>query len=590
MASPSASTAPAWGRTPPTTLVEVLRWRAARHPGRRALVYLPDAGGPEPEHTYASLDRRAGAIAAVLRGRLRPGERALLLYPPGLDFVEAFFGCLYAGVVAVPAYPPRNKGHLPRLRALLADCGARLALTHSKTVDSIRLQVDAQPEWAGLELLPSDAIPSDAADGAAPAAPAPEDLAFLQYTSGSTGNPKGVMVTQSNLVYGAHYITQQSRHTEEGVSVCWLPSFHDMGLVDGVLMPLYAGSLAVLLSPVAFVQRPACWLQAITRFRGTHGGAPNFGYDLCVQKIPAEIRAELDLSSWFCAYNGAEPLRAGTLRAFAEAFAPCGLRPEALYPTYGLAEGTLMISGCELDRRPLTRWVERAALEQGRFAPAAASAAADAKSELVSSGRAILETRLAIVDAQGRRAAPGRIGEVWIGGPTVCAGYWQKPKETRETFQAEIEGEPGLWLRTGDLGHLDPAGELFVCGRAKDLIIVRGRNHYPQDLEATASAADPALRPAGAAAFALEAEGEERLVVVQEIERTALKTLDAAAAGAAIARAIGEEHGVTPHAVVLLKPGSLPKTPSGKIRRAAARRQFQAGELEAVGEWRGAAA
>ncbi|HEX3728602.1 MAG TPA: MupA/Atu3671 family FMN-dependent luciferase-like monooxygenase, partial [Opitutaceae bacterium] len=590
MASPAASTAPAWGRTPPPTLVEILRWRAARHPDRRALVYLPDAGGPEPEHTYASLDLRARAIAAVLRSRLPRGERALLLYPPGLDFVEAFFACLYAGVVAVPAYPPRNKGHLPRLRALLADSGARLALTHSKTVDSIRLQVGAQPEWAGLELLPTDGIPSAAADGAELAAPGPEDLAFLQYTSGSTGNPKGVMVTQANLVYGAHYITRQSSHDEDGVSVCWLPSFHDMGLVDGVLMPLYAGSLAVLLSPVAFVQRPACWLQAITRFRGTHGGAPNFGYDLCVQKIPAEVRAELDLSSWFCAYNGSEPLRAGTLRAFAEAFAPCGLRPEALYPTYGLAEGTLMISGCELGRRPVTRWVDRAALEQGRFAAAEPAGPAEAKTELVSSGKAILETRLAVVDAKGRRAAPGGIGEVWIAGPTVGAGYWQKPKETKETFQAEIEGEAGAWLRTGDLGYLDPAGELFVCGRAKDLIIVRGRNHYPQDLEATASAADPALRAAGAAAFALEIGGEERLVVIQEVERTALKALDPARAGAAIARAIGEEHGVSPHAVVLLKPGSLPKTSSGKIRRAAARRQFLAGELETVGEWRGAPA
>jgi len=567
--------------------VEVLRWRAEREADRSALVFLPDAGGPEPRHTYASLDARARAIAAVLRDRLAPGDRAVLLYPSGLEFVEAFFGCLYAGVIAVPAYPPRNRGHLPRLRALLTDCGARLALTHSKTVDPIRLQTAGQPEWAGIELLATDAVPLSAA-GPDLAPPSPDALAFLQYTSGSTGSPKGVMVTHRNIVYGAHYITGQSDFGPEGVSVCWLPSFHDMGLIDGVLTPLYAGSLAVLLSPVAFVQRPACWLQAITRFRGTHGGSPNFGYDLCVQKISAEVKATLDLSTWNCAYNGSEPLRASTLRAFAEAFAPCGFDPRALYPTYGLAEGTLMVAGCELDRLPVTRRVERAALEQGRFVPAAAGAPPDATFELVSSGRAILETRLAIVDAAaGRRSAPGAIGEVWIGGPTVCAGYWQRPAETAETFQARIEGEPGTWMRSGDLGYLDD-GELFICGRAKDLIIIRGRNYYPQDIEATASRADAALRAGSAAAFSIDSGGEELLVVVQEIERTALRTADPAAIGDAIARAIGEEHGVSAAAIVLIKPASLPKTSSGKIQRAAARAQFLAKSLDLFGEWRSA--
>ncbi len=590
MPTRAASPAPAWGRQPTPTLVEILRWRAEREPDRPALVFLPDAGGPEPRHSYGSLDARARVIAAVLRERLRPGDRAVLLYPPGLEFVEAFFACLYAGIIAVPAYPPRNKGHLPRLRALLTDCGARLALTHSKTVEPIRLQTSGQPEWAGIELLATDAIPASAA-GPDLALPSPDALAFLQYTSGSTGSPKGVMVTQRNITYGAHYITGQSDFGSDGVSVCWLPSFHDMGLIDGVLTPLYAGARAVLLSPVAFVQRPACWLQAITRFRGTHGGSPNFGYDLCVQKISPEVKATLDLSSWNCAYNGSEPLRAATLRAFAEAFAPCGLDPRAIYPTYGLAEATLMVTGCRLDRRPVTRWVERAALEQGRFVPAAPGAPPDSVFELVSSGRPILETRLAIADAAaGRRAAPGAIGEVWIAGPTDCAGYWQRPAETAATFRARLEGEPDEWMRTGDLGYLDAAGELFICGRAKDLIIIRGRNYYPQDIEETAGRADPALRPASAAAFSIEEDGEERLVVAQEIERTALKTVDAAKVGAAIARAIAEEHGVSAQAVVLLKPASLPKTSSGKMQRGTARAQFLAGTLETVGAWRLAAA
>ena len=570
--------------------MEVLRWRAEHQPERTAHIFLPDAGGEDLKQTYAQLDARARAIAAALLARGQPGDRAVLLYPPGLDFIEAFFGCLYAGIVAVPAYPPRNKGHLPRLRALVADAGAVLALTNAKTLAGIRTQTEGLPEWAGLSWLATDdaaSVPPAVADPAY-AGPAPESLAFLQYTSGSTGAPKGVMVTHANIVYNTHYIQESFRLHPASVSVSWLPAFHDMGLIDGVLGPVYTGHLGVIMSPVSFIQRPARWLEAITRFRGTHGGGPNFGYDLCIEKLTPEAKATLDLSSWESAYNGAEPVRAATLRAFSAAFASCGFRATGHYPCFGMAETTLMVTGCDITRETVIRSVDRTALEAGRFEVAPAGAPASTTFDLVSSGRAILETRVAIVDPETSvRTAPGVIGEVWVAGPTLCAGYWQRPDVTEATFRAKLAGDDVTpWLRTGDLGYLDADGELFICGRTKDLIIIRGRNHYPQDIEATTAAAHASLKSGGGAAFSIEVDGHEQLVVIQELARTAMRTANVDELGAAIARAILEAHEVQVHAVVLIKTGTVPKTSSGKIQRQTARRQYLGGELEAVGEWK----
>ncbi len=579
--------APVWRSDSAVTLGGILRWRAEHQADRAALTYLADAANDETTLTYAELDRRARAVAVRLREQAVPGDRALLLYPAGIDFPVAFFACLYAGVIAVPAYPPRNPGHLPRLRALMADAGARVALTNAKTLTALQRQFADEPAWLDLSLLATDEVdPRRAADWRDPGLKS-ADLAFLQYTSGSTGAPKGVMVTQDNIVYNAHYIHHAFALHADSVSVSWLPAFHDMGLIDGLLTPIYGGFPGVIMSPVSFIQRPLRWLEAITRFRGTHGGGPNFGYDLCVEKATPEALATLDLSSWESAYNGAEPVRARTLHAFSAAYAPAGFRATAHYPCFGMAETTLMVSGGDVDRAPVITPVDRVALEQGRFTPASSGAEPEATFDLVSSGRAWLDTSIAIVDTEtGARAADGVIGEVWVAGPTVAAGYWQRPDATAETFQARLPGDERAWLRTGDLGYVDAAGELFICGRAKDLIIIRGRNHYPQDLELTAEQADPALKPGGAAAFSVEIDGEERLVVVQEVLRTALRSADPQQLGAAIARAVLVEHEVQPAVVVLLKTGTVPKTSSGKIQRRGARAQFLAGELAAIGEWR----
>ena len=581
-----SNTAPAWSHTCSSTLVDVLRWRAAAQAGRTAFIFLPDAGDVEPSLTYAQLDARARAIAGALGQRCAPGDRVALLYPPGLDFLEAFFGCLYAGVIAVPAYPPRNQGHLPRLRAVVTDSGAGWALTNAKTLGNVQAFIAGDEAWTALNWLATDTVPAVAADAWLSPGVRAESVAFLQYTSGSTGTPRGVMVTHANLLYNTHYIQESARLHADTVSATWLPSFHDMGLIDGLLSPLYTGYLGVVMSPVSFIQRPARWLEAITRFRVTHCGGPNFGYALCAQKIPPEVRATLNLSCWESAYNGAEPLRASTLREFTAAFAPCGFHARTHYPCFGMAEATLLVTGCDIRREPVVRRVERVALEQGKFVLAGAGASDDTTFEIVSSGRVILETRVVIVElATGRPATDGTIGELWIAGPTVCAGYWGRPAETAETFSARLAGDDTPWLRTGDLGHLDAEGELYICGRAKDLIIIRGRNHYPQDLELTAERAHPALRAGCGAAFSVAIDGEEHLVVVQELERTALRKANVPEIAAALAAALAAEHELQPHTVVLLKTGTVPKTSSGKIQRRNARAQFLAGELDAVGRW-----
>ncbi len=528
----------------PATLAGLLKARAAESPDREAYVFLADGELETERLTWGELDVRARAVAWALRQSVPPGERALLLYPPGLDFVAAFFGCLYAGVVAVPAYPPRlNDRSQPRLRAIAADASPRAALTTASIAERV-------PELAGVPWIATDALPAGSPELIDPD---PDAVAFLQYTSGSTSAPKGVMVTHANLVHNERMIGQAFAMDEDSVVVGWLPLYHDMGLIGNVLQPLHAGARCVLMSPVAFLQRPRRWLEAIHRYRGTTSGGPNFAYELCVRKIPPGEREGLDLSSWRVAFNGAEPVRARTLEAFAEAFAPCGFRASSFYPCYGLAEATLFVTG------------GAPRVEEGR----------------VSSGHAWDAQRIAIVHPERREELPpGSEGEVWIAGPSVAAGYWGNPEATERDFRARLATGQGPFLRTGDLGILSgilSGGELFVTGRIKDLIILRGRNHYPQDVELTAQRSHPDLRPDNGAAFAVEIEGEERLVIVQEVERRRRNGLEELAA--AVRRAVAEEHEVQPYEVVLVRTGTVPKTSSGKVQRHACRAQYLAGEL-----------
>jgi acyl-CoA synthetase (AMP-forming)/AMP-acid ligase II len=568
----------------PTTLVDLLRWRALDRPSQSAFTFLEDGETVESHMSYGELDQHARAIAAVLQQLAPVGSCALLLYPPGLEFIAAFFGCLYAGVVAVPAYPPdpaRLDRTLPRLRAIAEDAGPLVALTTAPILGLIEALGSQGAGFPALRWLSTDTLAAaSAADWQATLIPA-DALAFLQYTSGSTATPKGVMVSHANLLHNQRMIRAGFAHDAQTVVVGWLPLYHDMGLIGNMLQPLYLGVPCVLMSPFAFLQRPLRWLQAMTRYQATTSGGPNFAYDLCVRKIAVEQRAALDLRSWRVAYNGAEPVRSESLQRFAAAFAPCGFRAEAFYPCYGLAEATLFVSGGQAGTPPVVLSVHAPALARDSIV-AVADAAPDARA-LVGAGRAWLDQQVLIVDPASRtRCPPDRVGEIWVAGPSVARGYWQRPDETAQTFQATLVGDgTGRFLRTGDLGFVCD-DVLFVAGRLKDVIIIRGRNLYPQDIELTVERSHSALRPGCGAAFGIDLDGAERLVVVQEVERQA-RDVDIALVAGAIRRAVVSQHAVQVYVVVLIPSGSIPKTSSGKIQRHACRAAFLDGTIAALG-------
>ena len=411
-----------------------------------------------------------------------------------------------------------------------------------------------------------------------------DTLAFLQYTSGSTGTPKGVMVSHGNLLQNSADLDKGWVHTKDSVIVTWLPTFHDMGLIYGVIQPLYKGLPCYMLSPVSFLQQPIRWLQAISRYRGTHTGAPNFAYDLCVHKITPEQRATLDLSSWQMALNGAEPVRADVLKRFAETFKPCGFEPTAFCPGYGLAEATLKVAAVRRTDAPVLYIVQAGALEQNRILEATEDQ--QNMRTLVGCGRSEIDTKIVIVHPESlTQCSPEEVGEIWVSGSTVAQGYWMRPEETERTFRAYLaDTGDGPFLRTGDLGFWKN-GELFVTGRLKDVVIIRGRNYYPQDIELTVEQSHPALKAGASAAFSVEVEGEEQLVVAQEVERSYLRKLDANEVVGAIRQAVWEQHELSVYAVVLLKPASIPKTSSGKIQRHACKAGFLDGSLEGIGTW-----
>ncbi|MEH1820713.1 MAG: amino acid adenylation domain-containing protein [Nostoc sp.] len=562
-----------------STVVEVLRLRSSTQPDRDAFTFLLDGKTEQTTLTYQELDRRSRQIAAQLQALGLTGERALLLYPAGLDFLVTFFGCLYAGVVAVTAYPPRNERNTPRIKAISRDAQAAIALTTTEILPTVQSLMSQKTDLESLQWLTTDNLAEGIEDAWQQPSIDRDTLAFLQYTSGSTGTPKGVMISHGNLLHNADTTYQFMEHSPESKFVTWLPMYHDMGLIGGILQPLYGGFPCIIMPPTSFLQRPYRWLQAISHYKGTTSGGPNFAYELCTQKITPEQKETLDLSSWSVAFNGAEPIRDDTLERFAAAFADCGFRKEAFYPCYGMAETTLMVSGVQKARSPIIKTVQKSALELNRIVES--SVKDEDVYHFVSCGRVIPQQEVAIANPETLISCkPDEIGEIWVSGPSVGQGYWNRDRETAETFYAYLSDTGvGPFLRTGDLGFLQN-NELFVTGRAKDLIIIRGRNLYPQDIELTAERSHPSLNSGANAAFTVEVDNEERLIIVQELKFRAKPNL--AEVISAIRQAVTEEHEVQVYAVVLIKPGSIPKTSSGKIQRRATRAQFQNGELNII--------
>lgn len=553
------------------TFVEILRTRAQAEPHACAFAFLA-SDGAETRVTYAELEERARALAARLQFRDAAGERVLIALQPGLDYVVAVFGCLFAGSTAVPCALSSRMDRARQLPAIAVDSGAKFALGGPAFNEHL--------ESAHLEWIAVDSSNVEGAAGWREPAPDADCPALLQYTSGTTSSPRGVMVTHANLLANAQSIAKAFEHPKDLWGVTWLPPYHDMGLMGGILQPVYFGAPSAVISPMDFIRRPVMWLEAVSRYRVRTSGGPNFAYELCARTITPAESANCRLDCWEFAYVGAEPVRADTLNLFARKFAPLGFKRESFFPCYGLAEATLYVSG----GRPTVRYISAGGLREHRVVetPDAGQPQCDVDARaIVGCGRPAAAVGVSIVNPDTERSCEtGSVGEIWVSGPTVASGYWNRPEDTRETFQARLaENGDGPFLRTGDLGFVRN-GELFVTGRFKDLIIVRGRNHYPQDIETTVVGASPAIRPGTCAAFSVDSGTEEKVVVILEMPRPRPERLDVLAGD--IRQAVVGAHELQVSAIVVVRPGAIPKTSSGKARRFECRAQYVSGALETV--------
>lgn len=569
-----------------STLVELLRWRATHETDKLAYTFLVDGKTEGQKFTYGELDRQARAIGALLQQHKGKGERALLLYPQGLDVMAAFLGSLYGGVIAIPVPPPdagRLKRALPRLRAIAKDADAAFALTTQRFLSILQEEKLDFPEFEEMTWIATEEVDLELADQWQDPQVTPDTLAYLQYTSGSTSTPKGVMISHHNIMHHCGYLQKACGYDADSVSITWMPYFHDYGLVEGLTEPLYNGHPCYVMSPLAFIKQPVRWLQAIARYGGTHSQAPNFAYELCVRRVTDEQLATLDLSSWVAAGNAAEPINPRVLEQFFEKFVNCGFRWETFAPAYGLAEDTLLVSTSPRQQPPVLCLVKTSEIEQNRIVEA--DSWGEGVRAIPGCGRLVCDTKVAIANPDTlKRCHPDEVGEVWVADPSVASGYWNRPEESESIFRARLaDSNEGTFLRTGDLGFMRN-GELFITGRIKDLIIIRGTNHYPQDLEWTVQQIHPCLRPDYGAAFSIDVNGVEQLVVVQEVKRNP-EDFNADEVISAIRQAIAEIHELQVYAVVLAKPGNVLKTSSGKIQRRACKASFLAGELEVFADW-----
>lgn len=570
---------------PETNFVDRVRYWKDAKANDLAVRFLQDGESKEVSLTFSKLDERARAIAAKLIAMNMRGQRALLLYQSGLEFIEAFVGCHYAGVIPVPAFPPRRNRNMARIDAISRDAQAALALTSNDVLERIdRATLSDSPSLQRATWLATDQVPSELAGDWVHPRLTSDDIALIQYTSGSTGTPKGVVLTQFNVMANCRMISEAFQVLTDDRAISWLPLYHDMGLIGGIINPLFMGCSVTLMSPLAMLTKPIRWLRAVSRYRARITGGPNFAYSLCVERITDEMCEGLDLSCLKLSFNGAEPIRADVLDRFSKKFAPYGFSHKAHYPCYGMAETTLLVTGADPHKEPLVVDFVSADLEQYEVREPKPGEQVTTR-RLVGCGKPVGEEEVIIVDHETcTLARPNQIGEIWINSPSVGLGYWKKPQETAEVFHATLVDDPNQtkFLRTGDLGFFY-RGELFVSGRLKDMIIVHGVNRYPQDIEATVEQCSAHLRPAGAAAFAFEREDKELLAVVCEVERQ--HDVDWNAVIQSVRSAVTAEHELPPDAVILVRASSIPKTSSGKIQRTACRKYFEDGGLLVVAQW-----
>ncbi|MBW6459885.1 MAG: AMP-binding protein [Bacteroidales bacterium] len=567
------------------TMVEVFEENSGKFPAKVIYYYLEDGLNESSRITYREMNARVKAIAAVLQDQYEKGARALLLFPTGIEFIVSLFGCFYSGIIGVPAYPPRKNRLFGRFEAIVNDCRPSLILTTRKIKEDILKNFAGETCLKGVDFVAYEDVDAGMESRWKNPGLCADDLALLQYTSGSTGAPNGVMVSHGNILRNSETIKESFGHDENLMGVNWLPAFHDMGLIGALIQPAYVGGSNAIIPPNSFLLRPLNWLKAISRYRGNTVGGPNFALDYCVERFKPEELDGTDLSCVRPFFCGAEPVRSESLESFSETFKPYHFRSDQFYPCYGLAESVLIVTGGGLFDDPVYLSVDTREIEKGRVVLLPGDSP-DAKT-FVSCGYPWQGTTVKIVHPESCIVnPPGEVGEIWVSGPSVARGYWNKPEETERTFGARLAdtGE-GPFLRTGDLGFIHK-GHLYITGRIKDLIIIRGLNHYPHDIEQTAAKAHEALQSGSVAAFSVDEAGEERLVLVCEIRRTHLRDLDANAVFEALRQAITDTHQIQVHAIALIRTNTLPKTSSGKIQRLTAKKEYLGHELELLDSWK----
>lgn len=561
-----------------TSLVDLLEKKVEKNPNFPLYTFINRKIKENNNLTYLELAEQAKKIASVLQEVTHHGDRVLIIYPPGLEFISAFFGCLYAGTIAVPSYPPTTKDWAAKSQRIIKNSGAHVVLTTTELMVQIKKLNAKFDDCAVIQFITTEDW-VNAPDTWRTPSLTEHHIAFLQYTSGSTGKPKGVMVSHGNLLHNLLVIEKANCLTEEDISVSWLPHYHDMGLIGGILQPVFSTIPVKLMSPLTFLQRPAIWLETIAHYRATATVAPNFAYDLCTSKVTEKEKEHLDLSSLQCAMSGAEPIRRATIERFIQRFKPCGFSPEVFYPCYGLAESTLMVTGGNRQQGISYQWVDKNALEQGEVLYCDKSHP-DARS-LINCGQPIDTCSLAIVNPETLYECPERVvGEIWVAGKSVAQGYWQLDQETKHSFNARLATKAHSFLRTGDLGYLDQ-GSLYVTGRLNDIIIIRGRNYYPHDLEDTIHACHPHLQEHGCAIFSIEEQDHELLVIVQEIKK-GVEALALEEIIKTIRSNVLQVHGIDADVVALVARKSVPKTTSGKTQRLLCKKKYLQGDLNII--------
>jgi len=571
-----------------TTLVDVAVAHGKTLANQLVYTFLANGETIENQLTFQQLDQSARSIAANLQlnYHLTKGDRVVLLFCPGLQFLEAFFGCLYAGIIAVPVYPPGSGTTWANYLSIVDNANASIILADTTKTKFLLRHFNVTKQESPIPIVDLGSFDISLSAGYVKPEISPSDLALLQYTSGTTSLPKGVMITHGNIMHNEQLINQQITGGYK-IGVSWLPLYHDMGLFGSVLQAMYVGGHCILMPPTSFLIKPYRWLKVISDNKANISGCPNFAFDLCVEAIDESMLDSLDLSHWKVAASGAEPVQAATLRRFADKFGRCGFSANSYVPCYGLAESTLLACANKMDPfgPPTILAVSKKQLANRIITDS--DDQLDQK-EFVSCGKPEKNSIIAVDNDSKQLMPEDRIGELWLRGSSVAVGYWQDAEKTAEVFNFEIDGYAGFY-RTGDLGFLHN-GEVYITGRIKDLIIIHGKNHYPSDIERTIQNSDAALALDSGAVFTVEVNGVERVIVAQEVVYTAVAQLNSDELINKIKSLVTKEHEIQVHGVILLKPGKIEKTSSGKVKRRAIREAYLSGALtsesDAIANWK----